>query len=225
MLKYKSRDCNYLLLLLVIGLIFFNKSGFAGSMQEKELLSPEVQTIMQNNVINPIKPHLVFKTKKQANAWLNDMSNRLMKFIPDKFLRENYLTIIQYEAVRAGLDPQLVLSLITVESKFNKYAVSNVGARGLMQVMPFWLSQLGLDKYNLFDVQTNVRFGCAILRYYLQKENGNMFLALGRYNGSRGKFTYPNLVFKTYNQYWRPYPIITNINNGNKIEYIDYTKD
>lgn len=217
-----SKPKNFKLIALSIILTLNAINSMAGT-QEQELLSPDVQTAMQSNIINPIEPYLVFKTKDQANAWLNDMSNRLKKWVPDQFLRQRYLTIIQYESVRAGLDPQLVLSLITVESRFNKYAISSTGAQGLMQVMPFWLTQLGLKQQNLFDIQTNIRFGCTILRYYLQKEQGNLFMALGRYNGSRGQATYPNMVFNAYVKYWKPYPVML-MKNG-KVETIDYTQN
>ena len=128
------------------------------------------------------------------------------RWIDDEFLRTRYLTIIQYEATRAGLDPQLILSIITIEGAFNKYAIGSSGERGFMQIMPFWLEQIGLPNQNLFDIQTNVRYGCTILRYYLQKENGNLERALARYNGSLklpNYNSYPAKVFNAYNKYWQ----------------------
>lgn len=122
------------------------------------------------------------------------MSARLAKRVPDAYVRRKLLTAIHYEATRAGLDPQLVLGLIHVESGFNRYAISSVGARGLMQVMPFWVRQIGNRQHNLFDMHTNLRFGCTILRHYLDIENGDLFRALGRYNGSLGRPEYPNAV-------------------------------
>jgi hypothetical protein len=189
--------------------------------QERELLSPDIALSMHSSIINPIMPHLVFSNKELANAWLLDMSNRLKKFLPDDFMRKRILTIIQYESSRAGLDPQLILSLITVESKFNKYAISNSGARGLMQVMPFWVNQIGSPNQDLFDIETNVRYGCTILRYYLIQEHGNIRNALARYNGSLGKNTYPNLVYDAYSLYWQPSTVI-NINNAN-VKYLNYS--
>ena len=119
--------------------------------QEKDILAPEVQAGLHASIIDPIVPHLVnFTNQNQANAWLNDMSERLKKWVPDQFLRKRYLITIQYEATRAGLDPQLVLSIITVESLFNKYAISSVGARGLMQVAPFWVQEIGNYSQDLF---------------------------------------------------------------------------
>lgn len=208
---------SYKLIIIALGLILANQC-FAS--QERELLSPDVALSMHSSIINPITPHLVFANKEIANAWLNDMSNRLKKWIPDEFIRRRLLTVIQYESKRAGLDTQLILGLITIESKFDKYAISNSGAQGLMQVMPFWLTQIGVKGQDLFDTETNIRYGCTILRYYLIKEHGDMRRALARYNGSLGHDTYPNLVYGAYNTYWQPSTIITIKNK--KINYIDY---
>jgi len=110
----------------------------------------------------------------------------------------------RYEAMRAGLDPHLVLALIDVESKFRKYAVSRAGARGLMQVMPFWVEQIGEPGHNLFHERTNLRYGCTILRHYLDREHGNVTNALARYNGSLGQGDYPARVFKALREKWSP---------------------
>jgi soluble lytic murein transglycosylase-like protein len=188
---------------------------YAG-IQIREQLAPEVQAGLHSSIINPLRPHLVFANKKEANQWLNDMSNRLKKWVPDEFLRTRYLTIIQYEAVRAGIDPQLVLSIISVEGQFNKYAIGSSGERGMMQVMPFWVRQIGDTKQNLFDVQTNLRYGCTILRYYLQKEKGNLTRALARYNGALklpNYAGYPDKVYYNYSRYWRLSH--SNLNNPN----------
>lgn len=182
--------------------ILTNQTFAATQLEEK--LSEDIKTVMQSSVLDPLTPHLVFSDQKKADAWLSDMSNRLAKWVPDPFLRKRYLTIIQYEATRADLDPQLILSLITVESKFNKYAISSAGARGMMQVMPFWQIQIGNSNQSLFDVETNLRYGCTILRYYLQKEHGDMDKALARYNGSINQTWYPNLVHQAYDNYWTP---------------------
>jgi soluble lytic murein transglycosylase-like protein len=171
---------------------------------------------------------LVFSNEEKADAWLSDMSNRLKKVAPknplvqDDFMRNRLLVTIQYESVRAGLDPQLVLSVITVESRFNKYAISSAGAQGIMQVMPFWVRQIGAYDQDLLNVQTNIRFGCTILRHYMQLEHGDRFYALGRYNGSRGKPDYPNLVFNAYNRYWQPAAVMTIAKNG-QVKYVDYS--
>ena len=176
------------ILLLAAGL------SLAGTQREEDL-SASVQTAMQRSINDRIEPRLVFSNPLEAQIWLDDMSARLAKRVPDEFIRRKLLTTIQYEATRAGLDPQLVLGLIHVESGFNRYAISSAGARGLMQVMPFWVRQIGNREQNLFDMHTNLRFGCTILRHYLDIENGDLFRALGRYNGSLGKAEYPNLVY------------------------------
>lgn len=218
----------YKSLRLYLVLVFVIPTTVLAGNQKEESLSADVQASLHTAIINPIQPRLVFSSQEKANAWLDDMSNRLKKLAPknpvvqDDFMRKRLLTTIQYESVRAGLDPQLVLSLITVESRFNKYAISSAGALGLMQVMPFWLRQIGSPEQNLLDMQTNIRFGCTILRLYVQKEQGNMFMALGRYNGSRGQAVYPDAVFAAYNRYWQPAKVAKLAANGD-ITYIDYT--
>ena len=145
---------------------------------------------------------LAFASEAEANAWITDMSQRLKKRIPDDFMRVLFLKTLHYEATRAGLDPQLVLGLTQVESGFKKYAISGAGARGYMQVMPFWIKEIGTKDDNLFEMRTNLRFGCTILRYYLDIEKGDLFRALGRYNGSLGKAEYPNLVVGAWRANW-----------------------
>ncbi|SEN08581.1 lytic transglycosylase domain-containing protein [Nitrosomonas marina] len=137
------------------------------------------------------------------NTWLTVMSERLKRFKPNKDERESFLRTVYYEAARAGLDPQLVLSVIQVESGFRKYAISHAGARGYMQIMPFWIETIGDETHNLFHLRVNLRYGCMILRHYLNKENGDYFRALGRYNGSLGQATYPQLVFNLLHSTWQ----------------------
>jgi soluble lytic murein transglycosylase-like protein len=135
--------------------------------------------------------------------WLNEMSGRLLRPKPDYRERIEFLRTLDYESVRAGLDRQLVLGLIQVESNFRRYAVSSAGARGYMQVMPFWTDVIGDgDARKLFDMRTNLRYGCVILRHYLDLERGDLFLALGRYNGSRGRDAYPNAVLAAWTGRW-----------------------
>jgi soluble lytic murein transglycosylase-like protein len=135
--------------------------------------------------------------------WLNEMSGRLTRQKTDYLERTEFLRTLDYEATRAGLDRQLVLGLIQVESNFRKYAVSSAGARGYMQVMPFWTGVIGDgDPRALFDMRTNLRYGCVILRHYLDIESGDLFLALGRYNGSRGRDAYPNAVLAAWQGRW-----------------------
>src|SRR3954465_5788594 len=136
------------------------------------------------------------------------MSKKLDRRIPDRHTREEFLVTVHYEAKRAGLDPQLVLGVIQVESGFRKHAVSSAGAKGFMQVMPFWVKLIGAKEQNLFHLRTNLRYGCTILRHYLDRERGDYFRALGRYNGSLGQPEYPNMVVRTWISNWK-YPVQT----------------
>lgn len=208
-----------LLYLLIFALAL--NSVRANSNQQIKFLIPDMATLYNTQIINPVKPYLVFSDQAKAEAWLNDMSNRLKKWVPDEFMRKHYLTIIQYEATRAGLDPQLVLALITVESKFNQYAISSSGARGLMQIMPFWQNLIGAPTQDLFDVQTNLRYGCTILRFYLEQQHWNFAKALAAYNGSNNQIWYPELILNSYTNYWQP-SAVAQLKNG-KLELIDYT--
>ncbi len=143
-----------------------------------------------------------FKDRFQGEVWLTDMARRLAQKVPDGRSRIELLKLVHVEATRAGLPPELVLAVIDVESNFNRYAISYAGARGLMQVMPFWVDEIGQPGDNLFHVQTNLRFGCTILKYYLDQEHGNLQRALARYNGSIGKRWYPDRVFKALSSRW-----------------------
>ena len=170
--------------------------------QKEEPLSNSVRAMLHKSVSDAAAPRLIFATEQEGVAWLAEMSRRLEKRIPDKDFRLDFLRTVQYEATRAGLNPQLVLGLIQVESGFNKYAVSSVGARGYMQVMPFWLRSIGTADQNLFHLRVNLRYGCTILRYYLDIENGDLYRALGRYNGSLGQPEYPNMVVGAWKRHW-----------------------
>lgn len=186
---------------LFVSLLLLATQLYAGG-QKEEALSNSVKAVMQKSVSDAPAPRLVFTNPEEGRVWLAEMSQRLQKRVPEKSDREDFLISVQYEATRAGLDPQLVLSLIQVESAFNKYAVSSVGARGYMQVMPFWAKTIGNPDHNLFDLRLNLRYGCTILRHYLDIEHGNLFRALGRYNGSLGKSKYPDLVISKHRKYW-----------------------
>lgn len=157
-----------------------------------------VRTALSSAIANqapPVPEFMDTESRLVYLRWLGAMSDRLRKKKTDFESRKEFLQSVWYESKRAGLDVALVLGLIQVESNFRKFAVSSVGARGYMQVMPFWTRLLGDgDAGKLFHMQTNLRFGCVILRHYLDRENGNLFLALGRYNGSRGKALYPDAV-------------------------------
>jgi len=167
-----------------------------------EPLAASVRAALSAAVSDRAPPLLNFKNADDAHRWLFEMSNRLMKRIPDRKLRIEMLKSVHYEATRAGLDPQLVLGIMEVESGFRKYAVSSAGARGYMQVMPFWIRLIGRPGDNLFHLRTNLRYGCVILRHYLDIEKGDYFRALGRYNGSLGRAEYPNLVMASWRKRW-----------------------
>jgi soluble lytic murein transglycosylase-like protein len=143
-----------------------------------------------------------FQHKFDAEVWLLDMSTRLKKYVPDEQRRLELLRVVHSEAARAQLSPELVLAVVDVESRFDHYAVSHAGALGLMQIMPFWLDEIGKPGDNLFNMQTNLRFGCAILKYYLELEQGRLAAALQRYNGSLGNPAYSNLVLKALHGRW-----------------------
>lgn len=143
-----------------------------------------------------------FVDEFDAEVWLTDMSTRLARQVRDPEERIEILRNVHYEATRADLAPELVLAVIDVESNFDRFAISVVGARGLMQVMPFWLNEIGRPDDNLLRINTNLRFGCTILKYYLDMENGDLVRALGRYNGSLGSFKYPNKVLDKLRLKW-----------------------
>ena len=168
------------------------KSGYRTSVDEK----------LKALLIEAIEDTSGFNDRFDAEVWLLDMSTRMAQQVPDPLERMEILKHVHQEATRANLDPELVLSVIDIESNFDRYAISWVGARGLMQIMPFWLKEIGHPKDNLFDIQTNLRFGCTILSYYLKIEKGNLPRALARYNGSLGKSHYPRKVFRAMNKKW-----------------------
>jgi soluble lytic murein transglycosylase-like protein len=193
-------------ILLPVLLLLGPPAAHAGA-QIEEALAANVQNSLHRSVSDYPAPHLVFATDVEGWAWLADMSSRLAAKIPDWPTRRDFLITVQYEAARAGLDSQLVLGLIQQESNFRKYAVSSAGARGYMQVMPFWLRQIGTPEHDLFTLRANLRYGCTILRYYLDLENGDLYRALGRYNGSLGRAEYPSAVLATMQQWlWNPAP-------------------
>ena len=171
--------------------------------QREEALSYSVQAALSKSIADQAPIGSSFPNSGAAAMWIGEMSARLKKRIPDEHYRQELLRSVHYEATRAGLDPQWVLGLIEVESAFRKYAVSSVGARGYMQVMPFWVKQIGRPDDNLFNLRTNLRFGCTILRHYLDIEKGDMFRALGRYNGSLGRPEYPSAVHAALKGKWQ----------------------
>ncbi|MCX7139674.1 MAG: lytic transglycosylase domain-containing protein [Proteobacteria bacterium] len=185
-------------------LAFLHAPGAAhAGAQVYEPLAASVQAAMSKAVSDHAPRKSAFKSKLDEVEWLTAMSRRLDTRIRDHRERMRLLKSVHYEATRAGLDPQMVLGLIQVESGFKKYAVSSAGARGLMQVMPFWVKLIGAKSDNLFDLRKNIRYGCVILRHYLDIENGDIYRALGRYNGSLGKPEYPNAVQAAWKKQWQ----------------------
>ncbi|PIM54690.1 lytic transglycosylase [Roseateles chitinivorans] len=173
------------------------RPALAGAQQE-EPLADAVRSALSAAIASDAPPKPRFEAIEPRLAylrWLGEMSERMKRKKSEAQTRIEFLETLWYESARAGLEPALVLGLVQVESGFRKYAISVAGARGYMQVMPFWTRSIGDGQVSrLFHMQTNLRFGCVILRHYLDIEKGNLFLALGRYNGSRGRAEYPNLV-------------------------------
>jgi len=170
--------------------------------QQYQPLAASVQAALHAAIADRAAPEAQFPSIQEKIDWLTEMSSRLTRRMPDREARLEFLKTVYYEAKRAGLDPQMVLGLIQVESGFKKYSVSSAGARGYMQVMPFWVRLIGSKDSNLFHMRTNLRFGCTILRHYLDIENGDLYRALGRYNGSLGKPEYPNMVRGAWEKQW-----------------------
>ncbi len=185
-------------------MLLFSEQSLAGAQIEEPLID-SVRTALSSAIASQAPPVPEFRDTESRLAylrWLGAMSDRLRKKKPEWQIRKEFLQTVWYESKRAGLDVALVLGLIQVESNFRKFAVSRVGARGYMQVMPFWTRVIGDgDAGKLFHMQTNLRFGCVILRHYLDREKGDLFLGLGRYNGSRGKAAYPDAVLGARKQW------------------------
>ena len=177
-------------------------NALAGA-QIYEPLKADVRTGLQSEIADQPAPSTGFSDSIEAQVWLVDMSRRLQRHISDPKIREEFLRTVHYEATRAGLNPQLLLALIEVESRFRKFAVSKSGARGYMQVMPFWVDLIGRKSDKLFNLRTNLRYGCVILRHYLALEKGDIARALARYNGSQGKSHYARKVLDTLHKTWR----------------------
>lgn len=184
--------------LLAAALVAAAPCAFAGA-QQYEVLSASVRASL-SRAVNDRSP--IDEKDLDTRAWVRAMTRRVASRFPDEEAARHFLALVRYEAMRAGLDPHLVLAVIDVESKFKKYAVSSAGARGLMQVMPFWVKELGEPGHNLFHERTNLRYGCTILRHYLDRERGNLANALARYNGSLGQRGYPDLVTRALRERW-----------------------
>jgi soluble lytic murein transglycosylase-like protein len=186
---------------LLIAALLLAPSVHAGG-QREEAMSANVRSSLQRALADTAVTRTAFRNVADEAAWLKEMSRRLARRMPDEAERLEFLTTLHWEASRAGVDPQLMLGLIQVESGFRKYAVSPVGARGYTQVMPFWAKTIGSPDHNLFQLRTNLRYGALILRHYIDIEHGDLYRALGRYNGSLGRPEYPNLVVGAWKRHW-----------------------
>lgn len=182
---------------------------FSGFISTTIALSPAIAKSMQSvdpelrkRLINAINQSSSFDDRFHAEVWLLDMSNRLSIRVKNTDTRLMLLRSIHREATKAELPPELVIALIDIESRFDRFAISRSGAQGLMQIMPFWLNEIGHPDDNLMDIDTNLRMGCTILKYYLDMENGHIRRALARYNGSLGSWVYPDKVISVLNRHW-----------------------
>jgi soluble lytic murein transglycosylase-like protein len=184
--------------LLALPLVVASRRSQAGA-QVEEPLADSVRSALSAAIAAAAPPKPSFTKTDDRMVflrWQGAISERLKRYKSERHTRVEFLDTLWYESKRAGLEAELVLGLVQVESAFRKYAISVVGARGYMQIMPFWARLIGDgDPGRLFHMQTNLRFGCVILRHYLDRERGDLFMALGRYNGSRGRPEYPNAVF------------------------------
>ena len=185
--------------LLAAALAFAPLPALAGNQAEEALAHSVAQMMSRAIADRPVPAD--WEQRAEAGAWIASMSKRLAARMPDEAERRDLLRSVHYESIRAGLDPQLVLAVIHHESGFKKYAVSVADARGYMQVMPFWTRVIGAPEHNLFHLRTNLRYGAVILRHYLDRENGDLFRALGRYNGSLGRAEYPTAVIAAMQRY------------------------
>lgn len=190
---------------VLVACLLLSSLAHAGA-QAEEKLSASVQTALASAIADRSAPKLI-GDPREMQPWLAEMSTRLAKRMPDPEQRTEFLITVQYEASRAGLDPQLMLALINHESAFRKYAISSASARGYTQVMPFWVKLIGTPQHNLFHLRTNIRYGCVILRHYLDIEKGDVVRALARYNGSLGRFEYPNTVLGLQESRWKWTPV------------------
>ncbi len=179
-------------------LLLLSIAMLCASFSQAQQANTEVNALLKQTISQAES----FQDRFDAEVWLVDMSSRLEKFIKDQNQRLTILRLIHQEASKVGLKPELVLSIIEIESRFNPYALSVAGAQGLMQVMPFWKQEIGRPQDNLIDTHTNLRYGCTILSYYLKKENGVLIKALARYNGSVGKTKYPTKVLLAWEKHW-----------------------
>ena len=172
----------------------------AGAQVEEQLAPSVVMGLSKSISDRPVPSD--YANRDDVWPWVKEMSPRIAHKVSDELERRELLATVHYESMRAGLDPQLVLAVIYHESGYKKFAFSSATARGYMQVMPFWVRQIGTPDQNLFNLRTNLRYGTVILRHYLDRESGDLYRALGRYNGSLGKPDYPNAVMAAMNRHF-----------------------
>ena len=182
-----------LLILLPLSLLVQGQPDDAG-----QAVTPELRAAL----VNAVNSADSFADRFEAEVWLLDMSSRLQKRMDDEEERLEFLRLVHQEATRVNLPPELILAVIQVESNFDRFALSRVGAQGFMQIMPFWVREIGRPDDNLIRTRTNLRYGCTILRHYIDIEKGNWVRALARYNGSLGKFVYPEKVLNALERNW-----------------------
>lgn len=182
---------------IVLCLLLCTAPG-VGAVSQSPPVDPELRALLMEAVSQADS----FSDAFDAQVWLLDMSTRMHRYIPDEAERLRFLRLVHREATRAGLKPDLVLAVIHVESLFDRFALSRAGAQGIMQVMPLWKNELGRPDDNLIDLATNLRYGCTILKYYMDLEKGDLRRALARYNGSLGSHRYPDKVQEYWYRYW-----------------------
>ncbi len=164
--------------------------------------SPAIDPELRQTLRDAVTSSESFADEYDAQVWLVDMSARLSRYMKNDKERLQFLTLVHREATRAGLQPELVLAVIQIESAFDRFAISRVGAQGYMQVMPFWKNEIGRPEDNLMHAETNLRYGCTILKHYLDREKGDFIRALARYNGSLGRTKYPEKVLLAWERHW-----------------------
>jgi soluble lytic murein transglycosylase-like protein len=199
---------------LALGCALLAPEAARAGAQLYEPLSDSVRTALAAALVDRSAPEPRYASTMEKVDWLAEMAERLpLRHKPTHRERVEFLQRVRYEAQRAGLDPQLVLGLIQVESGFRRHAISIAGARGYMQVMPFWTRLIGDgEPAGLFDARTNLRYGCTILRHYLDIERGDLYRALGRYNGSLGRPEYPNAVLAAWKRWsYDPQPTLQQV--------------
>ena len=177
----------------------------------EEDLATYLRSSLQRALADTADTRTAFTNSSDEASWLKEMSSRLAKYMQDEAERLEFLTTLHWEASRAGVDPQLMLAVIEIESGFQKYHASPRGARGYTQVMPYWVERIGSPDHNLFQLRTNLRYGALILRHYIDAEHGDLYQALGRYNGDSGRPEYPTLVVDTWKRHWDYTPTINNV--------------